>query len=155
MRCHPEGPHLQYIHPTNVSLPSQHSAQLPEYMAKAQTSQGLGDVVRRRHRRVETQEFRVPKDKIKVNDLKVFPPHRETQRITRPRGISQGTCLGTVRSFIQTSTQLKDTAKTGSQSSLYIPKKRRGSYINISEEHSSTVSNMEISPQNARDREIL
>lgn len=113
--------------PPTVHTPHQcqlaFTALCPEYTPKAQTSHSLGDDVRRRHRRVETQEFRVPKDKIKVNDLKVFPPHRETQRITRPRGISQGTCLGTVRSSIPSSTQLKDTAKTGSQSSLYIPKK--------------------------------
>lgn len=77
---------------------------------------------------METQEFRVPKDKIKVNDLKVFPS-RDTEdykgildtRITR--GMCQGTCLGTVRSSIPSSTQLKDTANTGSQSSLYIPGK--------------------------------
>lgn len=102
---------------------------------------------------METQEFRVPKDKIKVNDLKVFPSRdAEDYKIKRDKS---GNMSRDSKVFYPKLHQARGYSKDWESVLPIYTRKRRGSYINISEEHSSTVSNMEISPQNARDREIL
>ena len=61
---------------------------------------------------VETKDISVPKDQIKVLDLKGFHLHEERQSTLRSTGISQGERNVRVRHSIQSTTELKDTAKT-------------------------------------------
>ena len=66
---------------------------------------------------METQEFRIPKDKIKVKDH--IHSHEERQSNIISRGISQGERISKLRPSFPSSTKLKDTANT----SPYIPGK--------------------------------
>ena len=68
---------------------------------------------------METQEFRIPKDKINVKDHIGFHSHEERQSNIISIGIRKGERIGKLRPFIPSSTKLKDTANT----SLYIPGK--------------------------------
>ncbi|XP_052013603.1 spermatogenesis-associated protein 31E1-like [Apodemus sylvaticus] len=111
VRHHPDG--LSTVYSAEVCLPSQNS--LPIFQNTCQnpkTSQGLCDVSMRRPERVDTQDNRVLKDKIKMKGLKGVQPHEERQSTIRSRAISQGESLGRVRPYILSSTQLKDTTKT-------------------------------------------
>ena len=63
---------------------------------------------------METQEFRIPKDKIKVKDH--IHSHEERQSNIISRGIRKGERIAKLRPSIPSSTKLKDTANT----SLYI-----------------------------------
>jgi hypothetical protein len=73
----------------------------------------------RSHQRFNIQDFRIPKAKIKRKDLNEFHLHEQRQRMIKSQGISQGERLERVRPSISSSTKLKDTTKTWSQSSLY------------------------------------
>lgn len=66
----------------------------------------------KRQEMVETKDISVPKDQIKVLDLKGFHLHEERQSTLRATGISQGERQVRVRCSIPSSTELKDTAKT-------------------------------------------
>ncbi|XP_028618925.1 spermatogenesis-associated protein 31E1-like [Grammomys surdaster] len=114
---HPHGPST--VHPATVSLSSWHS--LLSFQ-NPKTSQGHGFM--KSDQSVETQEFRVHKDKITAKNDNTFHSHEERPSILKSGGISHGESLGKVRPSIPSSTQLKGTVKTESQSFLYKQGKR-------------------------------
>ena len=61
---------------------------------------------------METNDISVSKDQNKVLDLNEFHLHEERQSTLRSTGISQGERNARVRHSIQSTTELKDTAKT-------------------------------------------
>lgn len=120
---HPDGPST--VHPATVSLLSQHS--VPSFQTtcqKPKTSQGLGDVCMRSGESAENQQFRVRMDKFAAKNDNTFHPCKGRTSTLKSGGINQVERLGTVRPSTLSSTQLKDTANTESQSSLYKQGKR-------------------------------
>ena len=105
----------QYTVPQSAYLHSTRT-QDSRIIAKPKNFQGLFDVFMRRHQRLETQEFRIPKDKINVKDHMGFHSHEERQSNIISRGIRKGERIVKLRPSIPSSTKLKDTANT----SLYI-----------------------------------
>ncbi|XP_034365592.1 uncharacterized protein LOC117713500 [Arvicanthis niloticus] len=124
---HPDGPST--VHPATVSLSSRHS--LPSFQDTCQnpkTSQGLGHGFMRSDQSVETREFSVHEDKTEAKDDNTFQSHEERPSILKSGEIRRnGERLERVKPSIPSSTQLKDTAKTESQSFLYKQRKREAS----------------------------
>ncbi|XP_052047765.1 uncharacterized protein LOC127691875 [Apodemus sylvaticus] len=117
---HPDASNI--VHPANVSLPSQCSlSSFQNRSPNPKTFKGLGDLLMS----MNTREFRVHKDKIEARSESVFHSHQERPSILKSGGINQGQSLGRVKSSILSSTQLKDTDKTESRSSLDIAGKRK------------------------------
>jgi hypothetical protein len=111
VRHDPDGPST--LHIAKAILPSQHS--LPIFQTRCQnpkTSQGLCNVFRRRHERVYTQENSVPKDEIKVENVKGVDPREEREGTLRSRAIGQRERLERLRHSIRSYTQLKAAEKT-------------------------------------------
>ncbi|XP_076770768.1 uncharacterized protein LOC117722690 isoform X2 [Arvicanthis niloticus] len=118
---HPGGPNIVY--PAKMSLPSQDSLPSFQNVSKyTKTSQGLGDLIMSSYQTVETQKYRVYKNKIEAKNDGVFHPHKES--ILKSGVVNQGERLGRGRSSSLSSTQHKYTAKTqNNQSSLNIAEK--------------------------------
>lgn len=107
---------------SSVSLPSEHL--LPSFKNRTKnckTSQSLGDVFVRRDHSQETQDFRVPKDKIQAKNRKVFHPNKVRKEFMRSRAISQEEQPGRGSPSTSSSTWFKDTAMTKTEPSLDMP----------------------------------
>ncbi|KAK7809906.1 hypothetical protein U0070_000773 [Myodes glareolus] len=106
----------------SVSLPSEHL--LPSFQnrtKKPKTSQSLGDVFVRRDHSQETQDFRVPKDKIQAKNYNVFHPNEERKKFMRSRATSQGEQPGRGNPSTPSSTWFNDTAMTKTEPSPDMP----------------------------------
>ncbi|XP_032755388.1 spermatogenesis-associated protein 31A6-like [Rattus rattus] len=130
---HPNEPNT--VHPAMVSLPSQNSLpSLQNGWQDPENSQGLGDLLMSSNQSVETQEFRVHKDKTEAKNDNVFHPSEERSSILNPGDISQEERLGRISPSIPSFTQLNNTVKTESQSSSNIERK-----IKVSSQSSSKI----------------
>ncbi|XP_034365661.1 spermatogenesis-associated protein 31E1-like [Arvicanthis niloticus] len=109
------------MHPATVIWPFQDS--LPRYQntsKEPKTSEGLHNVPMRKNHSQETQNLRVPKDKVLGSSHKMFYPNEEKGDFMRFRAKSQGERLEGVQSSqgYDTSTQPKDTGIPESQSDM-------------------------------------
>ncbi|XP_051050505.1 spermatogenesis-associated protein 31A6 [Phodopus roborovskii] len=114
--------------PSEMSLSSENS--LPSFQHRSKilkTSHGLDDVFKRRDQSQETQYFRATKDKSQAKNHKVFHPNDERKRFNRSRATCQGKRSRRGKPCTPSSTQLKNIATTGSESSLYMTGKGQDS----------------------------
>ncbi|XP_040612152.1 spermatogenesis-associated protein 31E1-like [Mesocricetus auratus] len=105
--------------PSSVTLPSEHL--LPRFQHRPKilkTSRGLGEVFMRRDQSQETEDFRLPKDKIQAKNHKVFHPNDEWEEFVTPRVVCQEEMPESGSPSTPGSTLLKDIAMTECQPSL-------------------------------------
>nr|XP_042134408.1 spermatogenesis-associated protein 31E1-like [Peromyscus maniculatus bairdii] len=122
-QARPVGHHKDSL--SSVSLPSEHL--LPSFQnrsKKPKTSQDLDDIFMRRDRSQETQNFRVPKNKIQAKNHKAFHPNDQRKELVRSRATCQEERPGRERPSTPSFTQFKDTSSISEfQSSFDMPGK--------------------------------
>ncbi|XP_052584365.1 spermatogenesis-associated protein 31-like [Peromyscus californicus insignis] len=122
-QARPVGHHKNSL--SSVSLPSEHL--LPSFQnrsKKPKTFQDLDDIFMRRDPSQETQNFRVPKNKIQAKNHKAFHPNDKKKELVRSRATCQEESSGRGRPSTPSFTQFKDTSSiTEFQPSFDMPEK--------------------------------